>query len=123
MAKAFTRRVAAMAWLVLAGLIAGCTTQSQRAEQDLAQLLEWYPGHYDNLHQVEADAHAGSAAHAALELDIVRVYAPLIGDFAYYQQETAAGDSRRVIAQRVVAFSVVKGKGVVQSIWSLAEPL
>ena len=96
--------------VLAAALLSACASQSKLHEAELAQLLEWYPGHYSN-------------ADAALELNIVRVYAPLIGDYVFYSQESAADDPRRVIAQRVVAFEYVKGQGIIQSLWSLAEPM
>jgi len=109
--------------LVALGLFSGCASQNKRQEAELGQLLEWYPGRYSNVEQAEADARAGRPVHAALELGIVRVYAPAIGDFVYYGQENAADDPRRVVAQRVVSFQIVKGQGIVQSLWSLAEPM
>lgn len=108
--------------LTAAALLAACTTQSKRSEAELAQLLAWLPGRYDNVAQSEADAHAGRESHVALELNIVRIYAPLMGDYAFYVQETAADDPRRVIAQHAVAFAVVKDRGIVESLWSFAEP-
>jgi hypothetical protein len=111
-----------IALLAAFGLLAACASQGKRQEAELAQLLEWYPGHYSNAEQAEADERAGLPAHAALDIGIVRVYAPLIGEYAFYQQETVAGDSRRIISQRVVAFETVKGQGIVESLWSLAEP-
>lgn len=109
--------------MAIFGLVAACVTQGKRDETDLAQLLEWYPGRYSNVEQAEADSRAGHEPHAALELIIVRVYAPLLGDYAFYVQETAADDPRRVITQRVVTFAVVKKHGIVQTLWSPAEPV
>jgi hypothetical protein len=95
-------------------LLNACASQSKLRDAELAQLLEWYPGHYSTVDQ------AGSPM--ALELNVVRIYAPLMGEHVFYAQETAADDPRRVIAQRVVSFGVVKGAGIVQSLWSPAEP-
>ena len=61
-----------------------------------SRLLAWYPGRYDNVEQAKADASAGREPHAALELNIVRIYAPRVGDYAFYFQESAADDPRRV---------------------------
>lgn len=95
--------------LAAAALLVACASQSKLREAELVQLLEWYPGHYGN-------------AQAALELNIVRVYAPSIGKYVFYQQEAAADDPRRVFTQRLVSFEVVKGIGIVQSLWSPTEP-
>jgi hypothetical protein len=104
-------------------LLAACASQGKRHEAELAQLLDWYPGRYSNLQQAQADERAGHPAHTGIELSIVRVYAPAIGDYVFYQQESIAGDPRRIVTQRLVAFEVVKGRGIVQSLWSLAEPV
>lgn len=108
--------------IVLTGLLTSCAGQSKRQEAQLAQLLDWLPGQYDNREQAEADARVGSGAHTALALSIVPIYAPMIGDHVYYLQESAADDSRRVMSQRVISFEVTKDSGIVQSLWSLAEP-
>lgn len=113
------RRIAVFAALAALG---GCASESKLRESELAQLLEWLPGRYTNVAQVEADQRAGVEPHAALEVNIVRIYAPRIGDFVFYFQESAADDPRRVFTQRVLAFSVVKDRGIVQTLWSLAEP-
>jgi len=91
---------------VVLALLASCASEAKRGEADLAQLLDWYPGRYSS---------------GTLELRIVRIYAPLIGDFAFYQQESAADDPGRIVMQRVVAFERVKAS-IVQTTWSLAEP-
>jgi len=96
--------------LTLLALLTACASQSKLREAELAQLLEWYPGHY-------------GSTEAALELNVVRVYAPSIGDYVFYQQESAADDPRRVFSQRLVSFAALKGAGIVQSLWSPAEPV
>jgi hypothetical protein len=110
------------AMLIAIAFIGGCASQTKLREAELAQLLEWYAGRYVNVEQVKADVAAHREPHAALELNIVRVYAPLAGDFAFYVQESAAEDPRRVFTQRIVAFSTVKDRGIVQSLWSFTEP-
>lgn len=106
----------ACAWL------GGCASQAKLREAELDQLLGWYQGRFVNDQQVAADAAAGREPHASLEINIVRVYAPRVGDFAFYVQESAADDPRRVFTQRMVAFSVVKDRGIVQSLWAFTEP-
>ena len=49
------------------------------------------------LHSRRLTRSAGRESHVALELNIVRIYAPRMGDYAFYVQETAADDPRRVI--------------------------
>ena len=109
--------------LVMAGALSACATQNKHNEAELAQPLQWYPGQYSNVEQAQADVQAGREPHTALELTIVRVYAPRLGDDAFYLQETAASDPRRVISQRIATFKVVKNTGIVQSLWMPVEPL
>lgn len=104
-------------------LLAACASQTKRSEAELAQIMEWFPGSYDNVEQAQSDAQLQREPHTAVELNIARVYAPWIGERVFYVQESAAGDPRRILSQRLVAFEVVKGRGVVESFWSLAEPL
>jgi hypothetical protein len=111
--------------LLIAALAAlsACASQGKRREADLARLLDWFPGRYTNLEQAQEDARAGREPHAALELNIVPIYAPRIGKNVFYLQENVADDPRRVISQRVAAFEVVKDRGIVQTLWTLNEPL
>ncbi len=106
-------------WTVVCGLaVAGCASQAQQAEADLATLAEWLPGRYDNLDHVRGDA-----TRQAVVLRIVPFYAAPIGKAAFYVHETAADDPRRVLGQRVIAFDLeARGKRVVQAVYSLTEP-
>ena len=112
-------------YIILAAvLFASCATQAKRNDADLAQLAEWYPGRYTNGAQAQADARSGvKPPHAALEVNIARIYAPRISDFTYYVQESAADDPRRIFTQRLVSFKAVKNRGIVQSLWTFAEPI
>jgi hypothetical protein len=96
--------------------------QSKRKDAELIQLLELYQGRYTNVAQVEADTTAGREPHAAVEINIVRAYAPRISDYTFYIQESAADDPRRIFMQRIVSFQFVKGRGIVQSLSSFVEP-
>ena len=121
-ATAWTAPVLMVA-ILATGAIAGCTSQTEMREAELDQLLHWLPGRYDNSAQAKSDAlHNVRPPHDALALVVVPVDDPLIGKFVYYVQEMAADDPRRVMAQRVWTFEVTD-KGIVQSVWTLAEPL
>jgi hypothetical protein len=106
---------------VLLSLVTGAA-QSKRGEAELIQLLELYQGRYTNVAQVEADTQARREPHAAVEVNIVRAYAPRISDYTFYVQESAADDPRRIFMQRIVSFQFVKGRGIVQSLSSFVEP-
>ena len=110
----------------LAGLLllGGCTDQTKVHEDELTQLLAVFPGHYDNTAQVEADtrAHPGPP-HDAIALTITHVYTPRLGHHVYYAQETAADDPRRVFSQKMYSFAIDEKRGIVETLYALAEPV
>jgi hypothetical protein len=108
--------VAACLW------VASCASQTKLAEANLAQIHEWLPGRYDNVDQAQDDARQGREPHAALTLSIVPIDVPLISDHAFYLQESAADDPRRVTTQRMCSFEVGKGGRIVETVWSFAQP-
>ncbi|HZO22246.1 MAG TPA: chromophore lyase CpcT/CpeT [Steroidobacteraceae bacterium] len=102
--------------------VAAWGNKGPKPEEELQELLQWFPGHYDNNAQYQADVRQNvQPPHDALAVDIVPIDAPMIGDHVFYLQESAADDPRRVTAQRIIVFGVVK-KDIVETIWSLAEP-
>ncbi len=113
--KSVFRRVAA---LIVCAALGACANQAKRHEADMIDLLRWLPGSYDNALQVQE---GGEAAEQRL-LTIVPVYAPRLGRHVYYVHEATARNPGRAITQRLVSFEVVKGAGIVQSVWSLTDP-
>ncbi len=110
-------------WAALALLAAGCTDQEEVRREEMLQLLQWLPGEYNNTVQVQADVHNGiRPPHDSLALHIIPIDAPVMGAHAFYVQETAADDPRRVMVQRVWTFEV-GDKGIVESVATLKEPL
>jgi len=111
--------------LALAGLLllCGCTDQTKVHEGELTELLAVFPGHYDNTAQVEADMRAHAHPHDAIALTITHVYTPRLGHHVYYAQETAADDPRRVFSQKMYSFVVDEKRGIVETLYELAEPL
>lgn len=109
----------ALSWLVALG---GCANTEKRMDEELQELVQWLPGHYDNSAQVQSDQHQGvKPAHDAVALDILQIDAPMIGDNAFYLQETAPDDPRRIFVQRVLLFAVVN-KDIVQTSFTLVDP-
>lgn len=104
--------------------LAGCTTDSKLREQDLARLRSWFPGHYDNIAQVEADIAAGIAdVREPVAIDIVPVTAAIMGDTVFYVEQTDAMNPRRVLSQRLHRFE--KGpddEGILHTILDLKQP-
>jgi hypothetical protein len=114
--------------LVAVAISSGCAENRERAnEQDLARIARWLPGTYNNTQQAQADARKGvRPAHDAVELAIVpldsEAIAVAIGRNAFYVQEMAADDPRRVLSQKVVIFKAT-GKGITETVATLVEPL
>ena len=103
--------------------LAACANQEKLREAELVQLTRWLPGSYDNTAQAKADERQGvRPPHEALELVIVRLESVNLGRHAFYVQEMAADDPRRVMSQKVVIFRATD-KGIVESVSSLADPL
>ena len=110
----------------LAGLLllCGCTDQTKVQEGEMTQLLAVFPGQYDNTAQVEADMRAHAhPPHDAIALTITHVYTPRLGHHVYYAQEAAADDPRRVFSQKMYSFTVDDKRGIVETLYALAEPL
>jgi hypothetical protein len=94
----------------------------EKPEAVLQELLQMFPGHYDNTAQVQAEiAHGVQSPHEAVVLDIVPIEAIMVGDNVFYVQESIAGDPNRVLGQKIVVFGVVK-KDIVQTDFALTEP-
>ena len=116
-------------WLTLGvisamALLAGCAHNKQRDyEEDLDRMVRWLPGTYDNTLQAKLDVQKGvHPAHDAVELAVVPLGSVSIGRNAFYLQEMAADDPRRVLSQQVAIFRVTD-RGIVESIAGLVEPL
>lgn len=103
---------------------AGCAENKQRVyEEDLARMSRWLPGTYDNTAQATSDVQKGvRPPHDAVELAIVALDSISVGRNAFYLQEMAADDPRRVLSQQVILFKADE-KGIVESVSTLEDPL
>jgi hypothetical protein len=107
----------------LIGACAGGQNTKPPPEVELAQITRWLPGTYNNVAQHEADLKAGRSPHEALEIVIVPIDSPIMGAHAFYLQEMAADDARRVMVQQVLSFEVTDKKGQIrESVATLVEP-
>jgi hypothetical protein len=108
--------------LVAAIGLSGCTSPEKKPDVQMQELIQLLPGHYDNTAQAHSDLQRGlHSPHEALALDIVPIDAPMIGDNVFYMQESAADDPRRVTAQKVLMFGIVKSS-IVETVLTLAQP-
>jgi hypothetical protein len=116
---------AALAALALALAGSGCATDSKLREADLARLAALLPGHYDNAGAGQstgsATGGAGRDPELAVQLDVVRIYAPFIGEHVFYAQEGVVGDPRRVLSQRLLVLAVEDGR-ILQGSLALSDP-
>lgn len=103
-----------------AALVAGCANDAKLREAELRQLAVLLPGRYDNRVQVQEDS-AGS--DLALELNVAPIYAPFLAEYVFYVQESALGDPRRVLSQRLFAFEIGAEKKIRQRVYGFAEPV
>jgi hypothetical protein len=109
-------------FLISGAMLTGCASKGPSADVELQELVQMFPGHYDNTAQAQADISKGvQPPHEALALDIVPIDAVMIGENVFYVQESIAGDPKRVLGQKVVMFGVIKKK-IVQTDFALAEP-
>lgn len=106
---------------IVVALLAGCANQAKLQQAELDELAAWLPGSY--VSSGESAAGNGGSAGQALALVITPIYAAPLGRHAFYLQEMAADDARRVTRQQVLAFDVDGEDRIVQGVYSLAEPL
>src|SRR5215467_2219611 len=101
-----------------------CADEARKRESELTQLLEWLPGSYESSGQGAVGP--GSQVLRGpqrIALVIVRVYTPRLGRHVLYAQESAADDPRRVMSERMFSFRVDEKRGIVETVYTFAEPL
>jgi hypothetical protein len=104
-------------------LLAACVDKEDVHHEELLELVATLAGKYDNTAQVQADVKNGvHPAHDALALHVIPIDAPVMGKHAFYVQESAADDPRRVMVQRIWSFDY-SAKGIVQTVATLTEPM
>jgi hypothetical protein len=104
-------------------LLACASSRATKTQElDLAQMMRWLPGTYSNVAQHEADVKAGKPPHEALAVAIVPIDSPIMGPHAFYFQESAADDPRRVMVQQVLSFELTPAGKIKESVATLVEP-
>ena len=75
-------------------------------EADLARLMQWFPGEYDNTEQHDADVAAGKEqVHEHIFHIFKPVSAPAIGPHAVFVKQYMDGNYEEVYRQRLYSFS------------------
>ena len=103
-------------------LACAAARETKRQELGLAQMMRWLPGTYNNIAQHDADVKAGRRPHEALSIAIVPIDSPIMGAHAFYLQEMAADDPRRVMVQQILSFEITDKGKIKESIATLVEP-
>ncbi|HEY0767612.1 MAG TPA: CpcT/CpeT family chromophore lyase [Steroidobacteraceae bacterium] len=115
---------AATAVVAALGLLGACADQSKLRESELTQLLGWLPGNYDNTAQADSDAQRRvQPPRDRIALIILKVHTPRLGHHVFYVQEMAAEDPRRVMSEKMFSFRVDEKRGIVETVYTFAEPL
>jgi hypothetical protein len=123
--RARALRCAVFVFCVGAGSALLACAGSKQTKQDelaLAQITRWLPGTYNNLAQHDADVKAGKPPHEALAIAIVPIDSPILGVHAFYLQEMAADDPRRVMVQEILSFEMADKGKIKESLATLVEP-
>jgi CpeT/CpcT family (DUF1001) len=108
---------------VAASLMACSSGKKTKPDQlGMAQIIRWLPGTYNNTAQRDADIKAGKAPHDALAVAIVPIDSPIMGAHAFYFQEMAADDPRRVMVQEILTFEMTDKGSIKESIAAFVEP-
>jgi hypothetical protein len=118
------RRNGAVVVLACAAVLAsGCATPGKQRESDFAEFVSLLPGSYETEAEGASpvDGQRGPQQEGRA-LTLVPVYAPRLAQHVFYAHETAAGDPRRVLDQRLLAFALTKQGTIVQSTWMLTDP-
>ncbi len=115
-------RALTVALAVLA--LSACADEARKRESELTELLAWLPGNYEGGAQATAGTRPGAqAAPQRIALVIVKVYTPRLGHHVLYAQESAVDDPRRVMSERMLSFAVDEKRGIVETVYTFAEPL
>ncbi|MDX2225425.1 MAG: CpcT/CpeT family chromophore lyase [Rhodospirillaceae bacterium] len=116
---------------VAAAMIVSCSADaavSADATPDFARFVALWPGEYDNLSQVQAQAAAGvpeKERNPAMKLFIREVDLPAFGPLAYYAEWRAADGSDKVVRQRIYALQSDAARGALRlnlHIWPADNP-
>lgn len=113
-----------LALIALVLLASGCTTNTTLRDDELARIDEWLPGTYDNRPQVDDDIKKNVAdIHAPIDLVILPVSLPIVGEHVFYVESRDSMNPRRVIDQRLYSFeSSADKKAIAHTQYRFKEP-
>ena len=103
--------------VLLAGVLAACTPQTELRHSELLDVAALLPGVYDNRLQAEQEAMDGRVVHPAELLDVARISVPVLGRLVFHVRERSAGDLRRVLSDRIWVFDSEDGKQLLAQVY------
>ncbi len=112
--------------LAAAALLGACAAEreAKQRDEDLADVITWFPGHYDNIAQVQREQKSGvQPAHDRVALLVMPTQTPRLGHHVFYVQEMDPDNPERIMSQRMFSFDTDEKKGVVGLMYSFVEPV
>lgn len=83
-------------------------------ERQMAQLLQWFPGEFDNNQQVVTERETKAAnPHEWIHSHFVRVTQPQLGDAVFYVEQYLDGDPTKIYRQRLYTFTPDNSAGAI----------
>ena len=108
-----------LAVVCVALVFAGCQTEGARQRERLSEIARTLPGEYDNRAQAQTETAGGEVAVA---LKVTAMVSVVLGNKAFYVRESVAADPRRLLGQRIWAFSQGEDGRILQAIYLFKEP-
>lgn len=97
---------AARTVLLAAGLVGASVARAGAAGDDLALLLDWFPGEYDNYEQAWQDRiDKVEEPHERIHHIFFPVSAPGVGQHVFFVQQYMNGDPNNIYRQRLYSFA------------------
>ena len=97
-----------------------------RLEADLAQMLEWFEGRFDNHWQNREEEAADPPVehpHGRIHSIFAPVEFPSLGEHVFYVEQFSGGDPTRIYRQRLYTFHAdPEAEAVVLTIYAMPEP-
>lgn len=113
-----TRRVARcfVAALALGGMLAvPAVADRAQLEADLAQMLDWFGGRFDNYAQFREDESGEvEEPHGRIHSIFKPVELPAVGEHVFYVEQYADGDPAKIYRQRIYDFRINDEKQAVE---------
>lgn len=92
-----------------------------RTNADLATLIDWMSGSFDNRAQFESQPATGNRQFSLLGIVRKPVGVPVLGDHVVYAQINNDADPGKVYRQRLLVFAI-HGDDIRMEAWSFADP-